>query len=73
MSRVGGYDERFAGYYGTDHDFRDHITHVLSISAIVNLIAFAAFMSRSPPARIALFGDARPAESACFGSSPAAS
>jgi hypothetical protein len=23
--RVGGYDERFAGYYGTDGDFRDRL------------------------------------------------
>lgn len=24
-NRVGGYDERFAGYYGTDGDFRDRV------------------------------------------------
>jgi hypothetical protein len=32
--RVGGYDERFAGYYGTDGDFR---TRVLSVSEVVHL------------------------------------
>jgi glycosyltransferase involved in cell wall biosynthesis len=32
--RVGGYDERFAGYYGTDDDFRDRI---MQVCAIVNL------------------------------------
>lgn len=25
FERVGGYDERFAGYYGTDSDFRDRL------------------------------------------------
>ena len=25
FERIGGYDERFAGYYGTDGDFRDRI------------------------------------------------
>jgi hypothetical protein len=25
MSGIGGYDERLAGYYGTDGDFRDRV------------------------------------------------
>lgn len=26
FDRIGGYDERFSGYYGTDADFRDRVT-----------------------------------------------
>lgn len=33
-NRTGGYDERFAGYYGTDGDFRDRL---VMASPIVNL------------------------------------
>lgn len=29
--QIGGYDERFAGYYGTDADFRDRINRVTEI------------------------------------------
>jgi glycosyltransferase involved in cell wall biosynthesis len=32
--RVGGYDERFAGYYGTDGDFRDRLN---AAAPVVNL------------------------------------
>jgi hypothetical protein len=32
--RIGGYDERFAGYYGTDGDFRDRIN---SAAPVINL------------------------------------
>ncbi len=28
FDRIGGYDERFAGYYGTDGDFRDSVSRV---------------------------------------------
>jgi Glycosyl transferase family 2 len=31
-NRVGGYDERFAGYYGTDDDFRDRIMQITGIA-----------------------------------------
>jgi hypothetical protein len=32
--RIGGYDERFAGYYGTDGDFRDRINQA---APVINL------------------------------------
>lgn len=30
-NRIGGYDERFAGYYGTDADFRERLSQVVKI------------------------------------------
>jgi hypothetical protein len=32
--RVGGYDERFAGYYGTDGDFRDRLNQHSSVTML---------------------------------------
>lgn len=35
--KVGGYDERFAGYYGTDGDFRDRILKHASICQLQDI------------------------------------
>jgi predicted glycosyltransferase involved in capsule biosynthesis len=32
--KIGGYDERFAGYYGTDSDFRDRLVQVAQLKTI---------------------------------------
>lgn len=32
--RIGGYDERFAGYYGTDGDFRDRLNQVSKVETL---------------------------------------
>ena len=32
--RVGGYDERFAGYYGTDGDFRDRLNQTSAVAML---------------------------------------
>lgn len=33
-ARTGGYDERFAGLYGTDGDFRDRVVQVAPVSSL---------------------------------------
>jgi hypothetical protein len=32
--KIGGYDERFAGYYGTDADFRDRLAAIAEIKQV---------------------------------------
>lgn len=38
FDRIGGYDERFAGYYGTDADFRDRVKKIARIELLDDVL-----------------------------------
>ncbi len=38
FDRAGGYDERFAGWYGTDGDFRNHIKAVAKVDVLKEVL-----------------------------------
>jgi hypothetical protein len=38
FDRIGGYDERFAGYYGTDADFRDRVKKIARIEQLDDVL-----------------------------------